>query len=402
MILAHKIVLNPNNKQIGYFTEAVGVARFAYNWALGQWQLQYSAYKADNTLPKPSQLSLRRELNAIKEVEFTWMKRVTKCAPQMAIIQLGNAFQRFFNGESEYPSFKKKGERDSFTLTNDQFRIEGSRIRIPLLGWVRMRELLRFSGKILSATISRQADKWFVSITVETQPKLKPIIESQDNIGVDLGIHDLATLSNGEKIAANPIIKKLWHKIAKLNRWLSRKQKGSRNYHKARIKLARCYAQLANLRNDILHKLTHFLTNQFFIIAIEDLNVKGMLKNTRLAKAISNMGFGEFKRQLVYKVKLKGNQLIVVDRWFASSKTCSCCHSKNDELTLSQREWVCPNCNTQHDRDINAAINLLNWALNYLKTTVSSTGSHACGEESSGIARKRNVKLASMKQENNT
>lgn len=367
MMLAHKIALNPNNKQISYFTEAVGTARFAYNWALAQWQLQYSAYKENNELPKPSQLSLRRELNAIKEVEFPWMKRVTKCAPQMAIIQLGNAFQRFFKGESQYPTFKKKGERDSFTLSNDQFRVEGSRIRIPLLGWVRMREVLRFSGKIISAVISRQADKWFVSITVETQPVLKPIIESQDNIGVDLGIHTLATLSNGEKTYSDSSIKKLLHKIAKLHRWLSRKQKKSRNYQKAKIKLARCYAQLSNKRADILHKLTHSLTKRFFIIAIEDLNVKGMLKNSRLAKAISNMGFGEFKRQLTYKSKLCGNQLILVNRWFPSSKICSCCQNKNDELTLSQREWICLTCHTKHDRDINAAINLLNWALNELK-----------------------------------
>jgi putative transposase len=402
MILAHKITLKPNNKQIGYFNEAVGTARFAYNWALGQWQLHYSAYQEDNTLLKPSQFSLRKELNAIKNVEFPWMDRVTKCAPQMAIIQLGTAFQRFFDGISNYPNFKKKGEHDSFTISNDQFRIEGKKIRIPKLGWVRMRETLRFSGKILSATISKQADKWFVSITVETTPKTKTIIESQDNIGVDLGIHHLAVLSNGEKITQSPAVKKLLNKIAVLHRWLSRKHKGSHNYQKAKLKLARCYAKLANIRSDTIHKLTHSLTKRFFIIAIEDLNVKGMLKNSRLAKAISNMGFGEFKRQLSYKSILNGNQLISVDRWFSSSKTCSCCEYQLSELKLSQREWICPQCHAQHDRDINAAINLLNWAINKLKTTVSSTGNHACGEEGSGKIRKNRVKPSSLKQENNT
>jgi putative transposase len=168
MLIAHRIALDPNNQQATYFKKACGVARFAYNWALAEWKRQYEAWKADNTLPKPTEAALRRQLNAIKREQFPWMLEVTKCAPQMAIIQLGQAFQNFFAGRARYPQFRKKGVHDRFTLTNDQFDIGGSRIRIPNLGWVRMREPLRFRGKLMSATISRVADRWFVSITMDT------------------------------------------------------------------------------------------------------------------------------------------------------------------------------------------------------------------------------------------
>ena len=159
MLIAHKICLKTNNAQATYFARAAGTARFAYNWALAEWGKQYEAWKLDNTQPKPTQMSLRRGLNAIKKEAFPWMLEVTKNAPQMAIIQLGAAFQNFFAGRAKYPTFKKKGKsRDSFTLSNDQFSVDASRIRIPHLGWVRMRETLRLTGKIMSATVSRVAD----------------------------------------------------------------------------------------------------------------------------------------------------------------------------------------------------------------------------------------------------
>lgn len=201
MIIAHKIALDPNNAQATYFARATGVARFAYNWALAEWGRQYAAHKADTALPKPSQAALRRQLNAIKRDQFPWMLEVTKNAPQMAIIQLGDAFKHFFAGRAKYPRFRRKGVHDRFTLTNDQFALDGSRIRIPNLGWVRMRESLRFTGKILSATISRVADRWFASITVDTQDLSHlPKAENQGAVGVDLGASALATLSTGEVI----------------------------------------------------------------------------------------------------------------------------------------------------------------------------------------------------------
>ena len=202
MLTSHKIELSPNNKQATYFTKAAGVARFAYNWGLENWQKQYDKYKEDKTSPKPSQLSLRRHLNSIKKTQFPWMLEVTKNSPQMALIQLGKAFNNFFKGRAKYPRFHKKGIHDSFSLTNDQFAINNSKIRVPHIGWVNMRESLRFSGKIMSATISRVANKWFVSITVEIQenPHLQKA-ENQGAVGVDLGVSNLATLSTGESIA---------------------------------------------------------------------------------------------------------------------------------------------------------------------------------------------------------
>jgi putative transposase len=189
MLIAHKIALDPNNVQDTYFARAAGTARFAYNWALAEWQRQYEACKADSSLPKPSQMALRRQLNGIKVEQFPWMLEVTKNAPQMAIIQLGEAFKNFFAGRAKYPKFRKKGLHDRFSLTNDQFSIDGSRIRIPKLGWVRMRETLRFTGKIMLATVSCVAGRWFVSITVDT-PDDSPLpkAENQGAVGVDLGV----------------------------------------------------------------------------------------------------------------------------------------------------------------------------------------------------------------------
>ena len=405
MLIAHKITLDPNNAQATYFTKAAGVARFAYNWALAEWKRQYDVWKADNSLPRPSQMALRRQLNAIKREQFPWMLEVTKNAPQMAIIQLGEAFKNFFAGRAKYPQFRKKGVHDRFTLTNDQFSIDGCRIRIPNLGWVRMRESLRFTGKIMSATISRVADRWFVSITVDTAddsplPKAEnqglrsdtsPAQQGKDVVGVDLGVSALATLSTGETVAGPKPHKALLGRLKRLSRSLSRKQKGSANRAKAKRKLARLHARIASIRLDALHKLTTDLARRFHTIGIEDLNVRGMVKNRHLARSIADMGFFEFRRQLEYKAAMGGGQVVVADRFYPSSKTCSCCGHRLEALPLALREWTCPACATRHDRDVNAAINLKNMA-------VSSTVS-ACGEAGSGRSRKTAVKPASVKQE---
>lgn len=364
MIIAHKIALDPNNVQATYFARAAGTARFAYNWALAEWKRQYEAWKLDNSLPKPSQAALRRQLNAIKREQFPWMLEVTKNAPQMAIIQLGDAFKNFFAGRSRYPQFRKKGVHDRFTLTNDQFSIDGSRIRIPNLGWVRMCEPLRFTGKIMSATVSRVADCWFVSITVDTQNDLPlPKAENQGAVGVDLGVSALATLSTGETITGPKPHKALLNRLRRLSRSLSRKQKGSANRKKAKAKLARLHARIANIRSDALHQLTTNLTRRFHTIGIEDLNVRGMMKNRHLARSIADMGFFEFRRQLEYKSLRRGGQVVVAERFFASSKTCSACGHRLDALPLSVREWACPACGVIHDRDVNAATNLKNLAV---------------------------------------
>ncbi|MDX9701403.1 MAG: RNA-guided endonuclease TnpB family protein [Rhodocyclaceae bacterium] len=392
MILAHKIALDPNNAQATYFARAAGVARFAYNWALAEWGRQYEASKNNPAAPKPSQAALRRQLNAIKREQFPWMLEVTKNAPQMAIMQLGQAFQNFFAGRAKYPQFRKKGVHDRFTLSNDQFAVDGSRIRIPNLGWVRMRETLRFTGKIMSATVSRVADRWFVSLTVDTPDTSHlPPAENQGAEGVDLGVAALATLSTGETIPGPKAHKALLGRVQRLSRSLSRKQKGSCNRKKAQRKLARLHARIANIRSHALHTLTTDLTRRFHTLGIEDLNVRGMLKNRALARSIADMSFFEFRRQLAYKAAMRGVRVVVADRWFASSKMCSACGHALETLPLSVREWACPVCGVRHDRDVNAAINLKNMA-------VSSTVS-ACGEEGAGRARKSAVKPASVKQE---
>uniref|UniRef100_UPI003F49463E RNA-guided endonuclease InsQ/TnpB family protein n=1 Tax=Cupriavidus yeoncheonensis TaxID=1462994 RepID=UPI003F49463E len=392
MLIAHRIALDPNNAQATHLARAAGTARFAYNWALAEWKRQYETWKADTSHPRPSQHSLRRQLNAIKREQFPWMLEVTKNAPQMAIIQLGQAFQNFFAGRARYPRFRKKGVHDRFTLTNDQFSLDGSRIRIPNLGWVRMRETLRFAGKIMSATVSRVADRWFVSIAVDSPDSSHlPKAENQGAVGVDLGVSTLATLSTGEKVTGPKAHTALLQRLRRLSRSLSRKQKGSANRSKAKARLAKLHARIAAMRSDALHQLTTDLTRRFHTIGIEDLNVSGMLGNRPLARSIADMSFFEFRRQLEYKAAMRGGQVVVADRFFASSKTCSACGHKLDELALSIRQWSCPACGTTHDRDVNAATNLKFMAVS---PTVS-----ACGEEGAGRRRKTAVKPASMKQE---
>lgn len=297
----------------------------------------------------------------------------------MDVQRLRVAFSNFFAGRAGFPKFRRKGACDRFALTNDQFSIDDCRIRIPKLGWVRMRESLRFAGKIMSATVSCVAGRWFVSITVDTQDNSHlPKAENQGAVGVDLGVSALATLSTGETVAGLKPHKALLARLQRLSRSLSRKRKGSANRKKAKAKLAKLHAHIAAIRTDALHKLTTNLTRRFHTICIENLNVRGMMRNRHLSRAITDMGFFEFRRQLEYKAAMRGGQIVVASRFYPSSKTCSDCGHKLDTLPLAVRSWTCPCCGTHHDRDVNAAINLKNLA-------VSSTVS-ACGEESSAQA----------------
>jgi putative transposase len=386
ILLSHKIQLSANNKQSTYFAKACGVARFAYNWALNEWKKQYDAGL------KPSEAALRRQLNSIKKEQYPWMYEVTKNAPQMSIMNLGEAFKRFFQGLAKYPQFKKKGIHDSFTITNDQFKVKENKIKLPHIGWVQLCESLRFIGKIVSATISRVADKWFVSITVETLP-IQTTYENQVVVGVDLGVKILATLSNGEEIIGPKPHKALLKRLKNLSRSLSRKKKGSQNRFKAKQKLAKLHARIANMRLDALHKLTTSIVKRFSTVVIEDLNVKGMIKNRKLSRSISDMGFYEFRRQLEYKLKFRNGTLVVADRFFASSKICSSCGSKNEKLKLADRTWTCATCGTFHQRDLNASINLKNQA-------VSSTVS-ACGEEGNGNGNSNIVVVKPLRRSKN-
>lgn len=294
------------------------------------------------------------------------MLEVTKCSPQLAIIQLGDAFKRFFKGESKYPQFRKKSVNDRFSLSNDQFKLKTKKdkpfIQIPNLGLVKMREHLRYNGKILSAKVFTKGGKWFVSIAVELSEVVKLLPKTNKHIGLDLGITDLATLSDGTKILAPKPLKNKLKKLQRLSKSLSRKQKGSKNREKAKTKLSRLHYQISNIRKDFLHKLSTMLVKSYDVICLENLNVKGMVKNRKLSRAINDLGFYELKRQLVYKANTFGKTVKKLDRFYPSSKTCHCCNHKVDDLPLNVRNWTCPNCNTNHDRDINASINILNKA----------------------------------------
>ena len=436
--LAHKIELVPNKAQIEYFAKACGVSRFAYNWALANWNSQYKNWKEAeiaskengtvNTLSKPKEYELRKQFNAIKGEQYPFVKEITKCAVQQSIKDLGVAFVRFFKKTSDYPQFHKKGRHDSFYLDNTVFKVVNKQIYIPKLGWVKMRENLRFHGKIISATVSRTADKWFVSIQVDVQFNLQPAVSASHNqqssteenqycenqamlnndkcsygfaanvvkaVGIDLGIKTMATLAYNntiEKIDSPKPLKRYLSKLKRLQRKLSRQgqsytmedyedangetrkiRKYSNNYMKTKMKLARLHAKIHNIRQDFLHKLTTRLVKEFDVICIEDLNVKGMMANHKLARAIMDLGFYEFKRQLLYKAQMwqRSKTVIIADRWYPSSKTCSCCGEKLKELDLSVREWECPHCHTTHDRDANAAINLRNYGLNQIQTICS-------------------------------
>jgi putative transposase len=351
--LSHKICLDPTYKQEQYFKQACGIARFTWNWALASFQNQYEAGL------KPSAFALKKQFNAIKPIDFPWMYNVTKYASQQPFIHLQSAFNRFFQGSSRYPQFKKKGHFDSFYIGSDHIKLDGKSIRLPKLGWIRMREALRFSGKVISATVSRVANKWFISLNVGLDQTPKSC-ESQAGVGVDLGVKTLAVLSNGETFEAPKPFKKFLSKLKRMQRSKSRREKGSQNRHKLRQKIAKVHAKITNLRQDSLHKLTSYLTDNFAGIVIEDLNVKGMLSNRKLSAAIADLGFYEFRRQLEYKSQYKGNYLLIANKWFPSSKICSQCGQKKETLKLSERVYRCETCGHEQDRDLNAAINLKN------------------------------------------
>jgi putative transposase len=398
MLLAHRIALAPNNKQAAYFARASGVARFAYNWALAEWRCEYKAGG------KPSEMMLRKRLNALKREQFPWMLEVSKCAAQEAIINLGVSFSNFFRDckkpkaqrRFHYPKPKKKGVHDSFCAANEvgTFRCDGKRVKLPVVGWVRMREALRFEGIAKYVTVAREGDRWFASILVET-PEPKKLNQPCLAVGVDLGVKDFAVLSrplNSEtKFKGAKPHKAQIARLRRYNKALARKKKGSANRRKARVRLARLHATIGNVRKDYLHKLSMNIVRTFKVIGIEDLNVRGMSRNRCLARSIMDEGFRAFRSMLEYKAKLYGARVVVADRFFASSKTCSRCDCVKQTLSLATRTFVCDDCGASVDRDENASVNL--------EVFAASSAVSACGEARSGTVRKNRVKRASKKQE---
>jgi putative transposase len=372
MELSHRIALDPTVRQKEYFARACGTARFVWNWALAEWNAQYGLGG------KPRATELKRLFNAIKYQRFPWLNGVHRDAHAQPFANLNKAFRNFFKGRAKRPQFKKKGKcRDSFYVANDKFSVDGRTVRLPLIGRVKMTEELRFAGKIQSAVVSREADRWFVSISVEVAGAVLMPVRGEP-VGVDFGVTTFATLSTGEKIAAPKPLKKALRKLRRLGRWHSRKALKSQNRRKAALKLSRLHRRIKNVRQDFIHKFTTQLVRQHGLICVEDLNVQGMVKNHNLALHISDAGWSEARRQLEYKAKFYNSSVIVCDRWYASSKTCSVCGCRAAAMPLSVRQWTCAECGTSHDRDVNAAINLKN-------NTVGFTGIYASGDCGAGV-----------------
>jgi putative transposase len=357
---SYKFELDPNNRVKSLLAQHAGTARFVWNWSLARRIERF--HSQDNEGKFTNYIAEHKDLVVLKATEFSWMYSVSKCAPVEALRHLDKAFKSFWARRKEgvgFPRFKKRGvSRDSFYLQGP-FRIQDRYIKLPKIGTIRLKERTRgrVKGRILSATVSRTADRWFVSIaTVEDRPEPTPI--QGPAIGVDLGLKVFATLSDGTQFISPSPLKTAQQRLKRAQQAHSRKQKGSNNRRKAALKVAKIHARVANIRKDFLHKITTKLAKTKSVIVVEDLNVHGMVSNHCLARSISDQGWGEFYRQLSYKTVWYGSRLITADRWFPSSKLCSDCGYKLDKLALSVREWVCPSCGCVHDRDHNAAINL--------------------------------------------
>lgn len=357
MILAHRIQLDPTPAQREYFARACGVARFTWNWALAEWGRRYAAGE------KPNAANLKKAWNSLKHKQFPWVAETHKDANQQPFTDLQVAFINFFKKRARYPNFKKRGVHDTFYVSNDKMRLDGEAVVLPKLGRVRMTEALRFPGKILSARVSRDADRWFIAVQVDTEQRPKVAQQRRDVIGVDLGLTTLAVLSTGEKIEGPKALKKNLERLRRLSRSHSRKQRGSSNRRKAVMRLARLHRHIRNIRSDFMHKVTTKLCRENQAVIIEDLNVQGIgnLKNTR--RSVADAGMRELRRQLEYKSVLFGTRLVVADRWFPSTKTCRSCGVVGPKLDLKTRVWTCSTCGAEHDRDVNAAKNLeqLGW-----------------------------------------
>ena len=376
ILKAHKVRLYPNEEQQIFFAKSFGCTRFIWNRMLSDKIDHYNEHKTElkNT---PAQY----------KKEFEWLKEVDSLALANVQQNLRAAYSKFFKGLG-FPKFKKKGQRDSYTTNNQKgtVAITDSTVKLPKIGNIIAKFPSKVNGLIKSATISKTpSGKYYVSLLVETIATTLP--KTHSNIGIDLGLTDFIVLSDGSKVANPKFLSKLQHKLAREQKILAkrravakadqRKLSDSRNYQKQKVKVAKVYEKITNIRKDFLHKLSFNLIKNHDVIAIEDLNVKGMVKNRKLSKAISDSSWSTFTTMLNYKAEWYGKALIKVDRWYPSSKTCSGCGHllTKAELPLQVRSWNCPSCLQSNDRDINASINILNEGLKLATIkTVGTTG----------------------------
>lgn len=373
MLLGFKTELKLNNQQRSLLAQHAGTARHAWNWglALTKQILDHNKMNRDDKIKFPSAIDLHKWLVSLVKAKHDWYYQVSKCAPQWALKALADAWKRCFKKKAKPPRFKKKGKPDSFTL-DGSIKCDHQKIKVPVIGWLKTYERLPHGYQPKSVTISQKANRWFLSFKIEVEEQSTD--KTIDLVGVDLGVKSLATLSSGLVFEGTKSYGKSEKKLSQLQYLARHKIQGSNNWKKAQKKIAKLHFKIANIRKDTLHKLTTYLAKNHGKIVIEDLNVSGMLANRKLAKAVQDMGFYEFRRQLDYKTQLYGSELIVADRWFPSSKTCSNCGHIKEILSLNERVFECQKCSFVCDRDLNASLNLASLA-------VSSTVS-ACGVDS--------------------
>ena len=359
MIKAYKYRIYPNSEQRMQIAKTFGCCRFVYNQTLAYRKEVYEKEKKS-----VSKTDCNNYCNRQLKKEYEWLKEVDKFALTNAIYNMDAAYRKFFKEHAGYPKFKSKHDNHkSYTtnITNGNITVdfESNRVKLPKLKDVTAKLHRNFSGQIKSATISQvPSGKYYVSILVETEHMELP--HTNQNTGIDLGIKELCITSDGKKYKNPKIIRKYEKKLIKLQRQLAHKEKRSQNYYKIKKKIALCHEKITNTRKDYLHKISHEIISENQVIVSENLQIKNMVKNHHLAKAISDVSWYELTRQLEYKAKWNGRKYIKIDTFYASSQICSVCGYQNTETKdLSVRKWKCPVCGVKHDRDINAAKNIL-------------------------------------------
>ena len=370
MLKTYKYRLYPNEQQKEQIQKTFGCCRFVYNQTLSYRKERYAHFKESM-----NKTSCNNYCNQVLKKKYEWLKEVDKFALTNAIYNMDSAYQKFFKEHTGYPKFKskrnnKKSYSTNFTNGNIEVLFEKNKIKLPKLKWIKAKIHREFTGIIKSATISQApSGKYFVSVLVETEHI--PMESTGCMVGIDLGIKDLLIISNVGKFDNIRTTKKYEDKLAKEQRKLSHKVKGSKNWNKQRIKVAKIHEKIHNTRIDNLHKISHKLVSENQVIVSEDLDISNMVKNHNLAKAISDCGWYELTRQISYKSDWNNRQYIKIGRFVPSSQICSCCGYINTETKdLSVREWICPQCGTVHNRDVNAAINILNEGLRILGESI--------------------------------